>query len=91
MCCVQIQKCSISKYEKCAAFNDEKIQKTRYFQILNMYFFFKYRKCMSFLQIYKYGKSIYDLKQKNLLISDTKNMLILNTNVTFKYECYLFW
>ena len=53
--------------------------------------FFKYRKCMLFLQIYKYGKSIYDLKQKNLLISDTKNMLILNTNVTFKYECYLFW
>ena len=46
---------------------------------------------MSFLQIYKYRKSIYDLKQKNLLISDTKNMLILNTNVTFKYECYLFF
>ena len=40
--------------------------------------------------IYKYEKSIYDLKQKSLLISDTENMLISNTNVTFKYECYLF-
>ena len=65
------------------------IRKTHYFQILNMYFF-KYRKCMSSIQIYKYEESIYDLKQKNLLISDTKNMLIFNTNVTFKYECYLF-
>ena len=45
---------------------------------------------MSSIQIYKYEESIYDLKQKNLLISDTKNMLIFNTNVTFKYECYLF-
>ena len=25
-----------------------------------------------------------------MLISDTKNMPILNTNVTFKYECCLF-
>ena len=40
--------------------------------------------------IYKYEKSIYDLKQKSLLISDTKNMLISNTNVTFKYQCYIF-
>ena len=45
---------------------------------------------MSSIQICKCEESIYDLKQKNLLISDTKNMLILNTNVTFKYECYLF-
>ena len=41
--------------------------------------------------IYKYEKSIYDLKQKSLLISDTKNMLISNTNVTFKYQCYIFY
>ena len=41
--------------------------------------------------ICKYEKSIYDLKQKSLLISDTKSMLISNTNVTFKYECYLFF
>ena len=41
--------------------------------------------------MYKYEKSVYDLKQKSLLISDTKNMLISNTNVTFKYEFYLFF
>ena len=95
MCCVQIRKCSISRYEKCATFNNEKfsILNTKDALLSNTKYvlFFKYRKCMSFLQIYKYGKSIYDLKQKNLLISDTKNMLILNTNVTFKYKCYLFW
>ena len=43
-----------------------------------------YYKCRS----YKYEKAIYVIKQ-DLLISNTKNMLISNMRVTFKYERYL--
>ena len=80
------EKCAVCRYEKCSIFKYKKRAAFKY----KICTFFKYRKCISFLQVYKYEKSICNLNQTNLLISDTKNMLISNTNVTFKYERYLF-
>ena len=80
------KKCAVFKYENALFLNTKNVllSTTKSSLFLNTkdallsntkyVLFLKYRKCMPFLQIYKYGKSIYDLKKKNLLISDTKNI-----------------